>query len=260
MDSLTAAIQRCNLKLKLDNETKGQGNCFPNSIVQQCRRPEIREWLQQNKPSGVFNGQKWVRHKVTNFALSSHHKSVIDLKTKYEQEIQQVEQKSWMEYWSHMAQDGTWVDHMFVQMVAWFMELDIMILTTSSNPDAPFIFISGDIDKMGNHKSGPPLLLGNYTNVHYQSILIDQSENERSGQEESHKESKLKEKENKDFVYIQNEEKVVLKSIGYGKFECPVCKKYFTSILKHITVGKCKILKYDMDLNEFRNQHGAFKK
>ena len=88
MDGLTVAIRRCNLKLKLDNETEGQGNCFPNSIVQQCRRPEVREWLKQKKPSAIFNGQQWVRRKVTHFALSSNHGSIIDLKAKYELEIQ----------------------------------------------------------------------------------------------------------------------------------------------------------------------------
>ena len=60
MDTLTAAIQRCQLSLKLDNETEGQGNCFPNSIVQQCRRPEVREWLKQNNPPALFNGQQWI--------------------------------------------------------------------------------------------------------------------------------------------------------------------------------------------------------
>ena len=69
MDSLTAAIQRCNLKLKLDNETEGQGNCFPYSIVQQCRRPEVKKWLKENKPTAVFNGQHWVRKKIANFAF-----------------------------------------------------------------------------------------------------------------------------------------------------------------------------------------------
>ena len=114
MDGLTVAIRRCNLKLKLDNETEGQGNCFPNSIVQQCRRPEVREWLKQKKPSAIFNGQQWVRRKVTHLALSSDHGSIIDLKAKYEQEIQQVESRSWIEYWNHMAQDGIWVDHIAV--------------------------------------------------------------------------------------------------------------------------------------------------
>ena len=145
MDGLTVAIRRCNLKLKLDNQT----------IVQQCRRPEVKEWLKQNKPEALFNGPQWVRRKVTHFALNSNHGSVNDLKAKYEKEIQQVENKSWIEYWKHMAQDGIWVDHIFVQMVAWYMELDILILTTSSTPEAPFIFISGKLEciKMGHQLS-----------------------------------------------------------------------------------------------------------
>ena len=82
MDSLTAAIQRCQLSLKLDNETEGQGNCFPNSIVQQCRRPEVREWLKQNNPPALFSGQQWIRQKVTNFALNSNLDLITRLKAK----------------------------------------------------------------------------------------------------------------------------------------------------------------------------------
>ena len=48
MDSLTAAIQRCQLSIQLDNETKGQGNCFSNSIVKQCRTPEVRRNVERS--------------------------------------------------------------------------------------------------------------------------------------------------------------------------------------------------------------------
>jgi hypothetical protein len=68
-----------------------------------------------------------------------------------------------------MANDGTWVDHMFVQVLAWYMELDI--LTTSSQPENPFIVINGNLNNVPQIASGPSLLLGNYTNVHYQSLL-----------------------------------------------------------------------------------------
>ena len=248
MDSLTDAIRRCNLKLKLDNETEGQGNCFPNSIVQQCRRPEVRKWLKEKKPTALFNGQHWVRKKVANFALNSIHNSVTELKTKYESELQSVERKSWKDYWNNMAQNGTWVDHMFVQLTAWYMELDILILTTSSKPDAPFIYISGDIDKTGGQKNGPPILLGNYTNVHYQSLLVDQGGNEQIIDEEPtntkiHAKESDNEIRNEDFVYIQSGEIVTFKSISNGKFECPGCKKHFASILKHINGGRCKVTK-----------------
>ena len=74
MDELSAAIQRCNLRIKLDNQTEGFGNCFPNAIVQQCRRPEVKSWLQKNNPSAIFGGQQWVRLKITNFALKCRKK------------------------------------------------------------------------------------------------------------------------------------------------------------------------------------------
>ena len=75
MDELYAAIKRCNLRIKLDNQTEGLGNCFPNAIVQQCRRPEVKAWLQKNNPSAIFGGQQWVRWKITNFALKSRKKN-----------------------------------------------------------------------------------------------------------------------------------------------------------------------------------------
>ena len=70
-----------------------------------------------------------------------------------------------------MGKDGTWVDHIFIQITAYFMALDIKILTTTSRPESPFIIIEGSmIDDNGN-SSGPPLHLGNYTNIHYQSVI-----------------------------------------------------------------------------------------
>ena len=171
MAGLTSAIQRCSLQLKLDDKTEGYGNCFPYAIVQQCRRPEIRTWLQENKPQAIVNFHSTLRKKITNFALKSRHPTISDFKTKYDQILKQDNRKSWTEYWNEMAQDGTWIDYLFVQVCAWYMELDMLILTTSSTPTDPFIFISGNFNNIPASVTGPPLLLGNYTNVHYQSLL-----------------------------------------------------------------------------------------
>jgi hypothetical protein len=113
MDSLTSTIKRCNLQLKLDNPTEGFGNCFPNGVVQQCRRPEIRTWLQTNKPWAIFNGQQNLRNQVTHFALKSRHKTIADFRVEFEQVLGPVDNISWEDYWNEMVQDGTWVDHTF---------------------------------------------------------------------------------------------------------------------------------------------------
>ena len=149
MDGLTEAIKRCNLQLRLDNRTEGFGNCFPNAIVQQCRRPEIWTWLKQKNPIAIFSGQQCLRKKIVHFALKSRNKNISDLKTNYDKELQQVEKTTWTDYWKAMEQDGTWVDHMFVQVTAWFMELDFSILTTSSLQESPFIQPSSEEIKIG---------------------------------------------------------------------------------------------------------------
>ena len=87
--------------------------------------------------------------------------------------------------------EGTWVDHIFIQMTAWYMTLDITILTTSSKPENPFIIIKGKENDAG---SGPPLILGNYTNIHYQSLLPKQGVTYSSkGEELSKSQEKQKE-------------------------------------------------------------------
>ena len=179
MDSLTSTIIRCNLKLKLDNPTEGFGDCFPNSIVQQCRRPEVNTSLRKNRSNANFASALNLRLNITTFALESREQAILNLKMKYENEIAPVDKKSWKEYWDQMREKGTWVDHIFIQMTAWFMNLDILILTTSCQPKNPFILISGNIKNTPENISGPDLILGNYTNIHYQSLIPYNEEGQR---------------------------------------------------------------------------------
>ena len=170
MNGLSATIEKCQVPLKLDNNTEGYGNCFPNAIVQQCRRPEIKKWLLQNKPCVIVRSHQSLRRQVRQFALESQHKTFSNYRRNYETILNNTD-RNWKAYWDEMGNDGTWVDSVFVQVTAWFLGLDIKILTTSSKPENPYVTVNGDITNSFAASSGPPLLLGNYTNVHYQSLL-----------------------------------------------------------------------------------------
>ena len=263
--NLQETIQRCHLPLKLDNNTEGYGNCFPNAIVQQCRRPEIKAWIQNKKPRVTVSNHKAIRTKVTNFALRQQSTAIVDLKTHYEKEIQEVEKKSWLEYWHHMATEGIWVDHLFVQMTAWYLELDIQILTTSSKPPNPYILISGNVNKIGNFVSGPPLLIGNYTNVHYQSLLpmnlIIEEEKEPKCTKLKTKTIKLNEKEEteREFIYIQNGEQITFSGIEDRKFQCPFCLKSIVQLFTHINRKNCEVHKIITNKKEFESQLNSYR-
>ena len=221
MDTLKSAIIRCNLKLALDNPTEGFGDCFPNAIVQQCRRPEVKAWLIQNKPSAIFTSPQTLRSKAKTFALQSKDEVVTSLRAKYEREIRPVEKKSWEDYWDLMGKKGTWVDHIFIQMTAWYMNLDIMILTTSSRSEDPFIHLSGNIKETPGNISGPPLILGNYTNVHYQSLIPHDHQGETSIRTQKYDPTKQiipEEEKKEEFIFMQNGMTLIFKRVKLGRF------------------------------------------
>jgi len=175
-------------------------------------------------------------------------------------EIQEVEQKTWNDYWTQMAKDGTWVDHMFVQVTAWFMRLDIMIFTTSSLPNSPFILIDGNISNISGNMKGPSILLGNYTNIHYQSLIEDNTEkNTQTIQTLTNLTDIDKEDQCDNFIYMQDGQKMIFKTKNNTNFECPVCNIMFTRIVNHVNSKNCQISRTNIDKVEFKAQLDSFR-
>ena len=140
-------IHRLQLPLKLDQLTEGQGNCFPIAIIQQLRRPEIFSQLRP-KPKRLpqhKNGHATLRSDVLQFIMKSKVPRIAEFQAKYEETDGTVNGKTWHQYWEMMATDRTWVDYWFVQAVAWYLQLDIWIIATSSTETHPYIGISGNL-------------------------------------------------------------------------------------------------------------------
>ena len=74
-------VRRLQLPLKLDEITEGRGNCFPLSILAQCRRHEIfqnlnvqtQNLIQQNDPT-------LMRRAVHAFITNSRHQKIQEYK------------------------------------------------------------------------------------------------------------------------------------------------------------------------------------
>ena len=166
------AARRLQLPLKLDEITEGRGNCFPLSVLAQCRRQEIfqdltipiQSLIQQGNPS-------LLRREIYKFMTNSRHQTIQEYKRRYQEILATLDSKTWIEYWNVMLRNYEWVDSIFIQSTAWFLGLDIIIITTTSTEDHPYITISGNL--VGEHIpcQGIPLTIGSKSNVHYQSLL-----------------------------------------------------------------------------------------
>jgi hypothetical protein len=70
-----------------------------------------------------------------------------------------------------MRQNKVWVDYKFIQGTAWYLSHDMMIVTTQSTPENPYLYISGNKEDMDIPCPGVPLLIGSQLDLHYQSLL-----------------------------------------------------------------------------------------
>ena len=166
-------VHRLQLPFKLDQLTEGRGNCFPISIIQQCQRPEISSYLRPaiRQIINTRTGHQTLRRKVIDFIMKSKTHRVALFKTQYQQTDCIVNKETWEQYWNRMAIDRTWVDYWFIQATAWYFQLNIWIVTTSSTDNSPYIEISGNLGDGSMPCDGPIITLGTKSNVHYQSLL-----------------------------------------------------------------------------------------
>ena len=64
------------------------------------------------------------------------------LRSQYKETDGPANQETWDQYWERMITDKTWVDYWFVQANAWYLQLDMWIVATSSTETNPYIEVA----------------------------------------------------------------------------------------------------------------------
>ena len=171
-NDIMISVRRLHLPLKLDELTEGKGDCFPLAVLAQCRRIGVFQELTDYVKSIINKNDPTVlRIALKKFMINSAEDAVRKLKSNYEEILAPIDGLSWSKYWDSMSNTCTWVDHPFVQGMAWFINHDIMITTTTSPKDCPYVKISGNLLNEGIPCCGTPLILGCKSDIHYQSLI-----------------------------------------------------------------------------------------
>ena len=169
-------VRSLHLPLKLEELTRGEGNCFPFAVLQQCKRAEILGYI---RPSikrfiSVEDGHSVLRREVTKFIKKSKAQRIVEFRVQYEETDGASNKEPWDRYWERMVTKKPWVDFWFIQATAWYLQLDIWIITTSSTDSSPYIEISGDLENGRYPFDRPIIILGTKSNCHYQSLLLNE--------------------------------------------------------------------------------------
>ena len=180
-EEFECAIDRCGLPLKLDEATKGDGNCWVRAVQQQLERPELRQQLNERTIEilKVSKQHRYLKLKsdIAKFATTSNHPTILEAKSRFETEGQgKIDKKSWDTHWKTLKKDKEWSDEVMVQATAWFVGVDIQIVYTTGTPDEPFKLVGGNIEERHKDCPGYPLWIGYKNSIHYQSLLPTDSE------------------------------------------------------------------------------------
>ena len=172
-NEIMETVYRLQLPFKLGNITEGRGNCFPIAMIDQLKRPEILSQLPATTANIVKHksGHSLLRWAVKQYMEKSEHPTIIRYITQYRESEAIATGKTWTQYWKEMIKDKIWVDSVFIQSIAWYLKLDIMIILTTCTPDQPYLLISGNVEDKNIACTGPVVTLGAKSNIHYQSLL-----------------------------------------------------------------------------------------
>ena len=241
-EEILTTVKRLSLPLKLDRLTEAKGNCFPLAILDQCHRQEILH----NLPSSVktvieMNNPTLLRKQVYSFIANSKHSRIHDWISSYENVVMPLENITWTEYWEKVTCNYEWVDSIFIQATAWYLEHDIKIVSTSSTKSKPFILVSGKLlsESLPSNKSD--IVLGSNSNVHYQSLLPTDT-------------SLVTNEKMKCFTYSVNGREFNFAFKESKIVKCAFCLKEFKNILRHIQQSKCAVL----NIHDFSTKFKAF--
>ena len=165
---LKAQISKFGLNLHVDDITPGRGNCFFVAVIQQLRRPDIYPTLSRTLQQIA---DRW-DHLTLRKAVCSFAKTSPEVASRREFFLYSTGGVPWDVYWGpdHLMKPTIWVDAASVQVTAWFLGMDLLIVSDSSNSQDPFSRIHSSFDDVPNG-STKEILLGAKTDVHYQSLL-----------------------------------------------------------------------------------------
>ena len=171
-DKILTNLKRKGVSVRLDDLTQGKGSCFMIAILQQMKRQDVLEHL--NDEQREIRNSLEFRRCINRFRIrQAHHEKVQNMKMLYNATSPKV---SWEIYWREMTKEKPameWADGWFIQVTAWYLGLDLWIFDTACQE---FPYITEIQGNMNNPEDGTPceLILGYLHNAHYQSLLWEE--------------------------------------------------------------------------------------
>ena len=133
-------IQKLDVMFTMDNLTVADGNCFTFAIFQQLHQPHIYQTLDRNLRM-IVNRMDVLSFKQKVYEFTMNSPEVLA-----KQELIAIDMNDWSSYWKKMLRNGEMADTTFVQCTAWYLNMDLVIVSDTCNEENKFFKIHGYFD------------------------------------------------------------------------------------------------------------------
>ena len=169
------------LDVAYDFPTLGDGNCFYTSVTQQMKRTDVKKFLD---PHLIFTDSHKLRIAVVDYVLreSCKQNSYIQQYKNHYEEILHAEnqQRSWIHFLHHQANNAVYATELFIKGTAVFLGIDIHINTPGCNISRPYNVVNRFWQNSHEAVNNSPaaMLLGNICDIHFQSLIFCNEQND----------------------------------------------------------------------------------
>ena len=168
-DTIVANAARIGLFVSCDFPTPGDGNYFYHAVIQQLACPEV----QPTTPEISQITHSELRGTVCQYIQQhqEHIEYIQQYRAMYNATLNEEHHRmSWDEFINEQNMVGTFATELFIKATAVIVGVDIHITSEHCNRESPFNIITSSWNDTYS-SSSPPLLIGNLSGLHFQSLL-----------------------------------------------------------------------------------------
>ena len=168
-DAIISNAKRLGLAVCVDTPTPGDGNCFYHSVIQQLAQPDIIPVMRHTSSlsHSILRGMVYVyiQENYNDIEYIQQYCTIYELTLNEEHD-----HLSWDAFLYDQSRNGTYSTELFIKTTAVIIGVDIHITSEHYTRQYPFNKITAFWNG-SECSTSPPLLIGNISGVHFQSLL-----------------------------------------------------------------------------------------
>ena len=150
--------------------TQHVGNCLFEAFSQSFAEERFTGLQRLEKYKDPVSGPAALREDLFQWVIEENEPIVKVMKSHYEQFNVLGGHESWENFWSRMRRDQEWAEDVVTNSLAFFLEVDVLQISDSSNEVHPWQLFPGNRDDVEARLECPPVMIGYLSRLHYVSL------------------------------------------------------------------------------------------